>query len=143
MFPYAVQELLTPTTKRRAFFDQVLSRARPPTAGYQAVALLMQRELVHTILTTNFDSLMEEALRSLARHSRSITTINRVKGDAVNFAPYKQNQIVYLHGAVEFYTDRNTIEETERLDSSLVEKARSIISYAPLVVMVTAAPRGA
>lgn len=135
MFPYAVRELLTPTTKRRVFFDTVLSHARAPGAGYRAVARLMQRELLHTVLTTNFDSLMEEALRSLAPHSRSITTINRVKGDAVNFAPYKRNQIVYLHGAVEFYTDKNTIEETERLDTLLVEKVRSIISYAPLIVI--------
>ncbi len=135
MFPYAVEELLTPTTKRRAFFDQVILRARSPGEGYQAVARLMQRELVHTVLTTNFDSLIEESLRSLAPHSRSITTVNRVKGDAVNFAPYKRNQIIYLHGAVEFYTDRNTIEETERLDNSLVDKARSVISYAPLIVI--------
>src|ERR1051326_7298408 len=30
IFPYAVRELLTPTTKRRAFFDAVLSHARGP-----------------------------------------------------------------------------------------------------------------
>ncbi|MDQ3623818.1 MAG: hypothetical protein M3463_15225 [Verrucomicrobiota bacterium] len=135
MFPFAVEELLTPTSKRRAFFDTVLSHARGPAAGYHAVARMMQRELIHTVLTPNFDSLIEDALRSLAPHSRSITIVNRVRGDAVNFAPYKRNQIVYLHGAVEFYTDRNTIEETERLDNDLVEKARSIISYAPLVVI--------
>jgi hypothetical protein len=38
MFPYAVQELLTPTTKRRTFFDHVLGRTRGPAAGYQALA---------------------------------------------------------------------------------------------------------
>ena len=135
MYPYAVRDLLTPTTTRREFFDRTLQRASAPSAGYHALARLMQRELVHTVLTTNFDSLVEEALRSVSAYSRSITTINRVKGDAVNFAPYKHNQIVYLHGAVEFYTDKNTVDETERLDDTLVAKVRSIIAYAPLVVI--------
>lgn len=135
MFPYAVQELLNPSTKRRVFFNRILGNLAKPNVGYQSLARLMQRGLLNTVITTNFDSLIETALRNFPAHSQSITTINKVKGDSVNFAPYQKNQIIYLHGAVEFYTDRNTIEETERLDHLLVEKVRSIISYAPLIVI--------
>jgi len=135
MFPHAVEEILTPSTFRRLFFDQMLSRGRKPSVGYQALAKLMQRQLIHTVLTTNFDSLIEDSVRAIAPHSRSIAVLNKIKGDLVNFNPVNSNQIIYLHGAVEFYTDSNTIEETATLNPEIVERLRALVPYSPLVVV--------
>ncbi len=62
MFPYAVEHLLTPSVVRKMFFSLMMGRATGPTEGHFALADMVQRQLVQTILTPNFDSLIEDAL---------------------------------------------------------------------------------
>lgn len=94
----------------------------------------MVRRLVGTILTTNFDSLMAEALRDQNPKPPAIVEI-KTPDDRVTFGLGNDFQIVYLHGSVEHYRDQNLRQETERLDAKLVQKIRPLLNDAPLVVI--------
>lgn len=135
MFPHAVENLLTPSSVRRAFFQSMMGRAKGPTDGHRALAAIVQRQLVGTILTTNFDPFIEDALKACRPHIKDVVTVNRASGDIAAFSPHNLAQVVYLHGAYEYYRDRNSITETQRLDDDLVHKIRNMVSYAPLVVI--------
>jgi hypothetical protein len=134
-FARAVEHLLVPREFRREFF---LEMTRPPNGlneGYRHLADIMMRGLCHTVLITNFDSLMVEALREKTPHIRHIVEINRVSGDLEQFNIFGRNQVVYVHGAVEFYTDRNVEEETAHLNADLVTRVRPLLNDSPVVVI--------
>jgi hypothetical protein len=135
LFPLAVEHLLTPAANRKDFFASIISRASGPTGGHEALADLVQRQLVQTVLTTNFDSLIEDALRARQPQIRSIVSVNKAVGDMAAFSPYNKAQVIYLHGAFEYYRDRNSIKETQRMENSVVAKVRPLIAYAPLIVI--------
>lgn len=135
LYPEAVEHLLVPREMRRKFFNGVMQQGGAPTAGHKALADLVQRQLVSTILTTNFDGLIERALEDRAPHIRSVVTINKSRGDLVVFKPQNHPQVVYLHGSFDTYCDKNTIDETRELDKRLVQKLRALTPYAPLVVI--------
>jgi hypothetical protein len=135
MFPYAVEHLLTPSSVRKMFFSMMMSRATGPTEGHLALADMVQRQLVQTILTPNFDSLIEDALRMRQPQIKEVVAVNKAAGDIDAFSPHNKAQVVYLHGAYQYYRDRNSIEETKRMDDKVVAKVRHMVAYAPLVVI--------
>ena len=130
-----MEHLLIPREFRREFFLEMI---RPPNGlneGYRYLADIMMRGLCHTVLLTNFDSLMVEALREKTPHIRHIVEVNRVSGDLQQFNIFGRNQVVYLHGAVEFYTDRNVEEETKHLNTNLITRLRALVNDSPIIVI--------
>jgi hypothetical protein len=134
-FPAAVKHLLTPKERRRRFLRDLVVAPNGVSEGYKALSQMMLRRLCWTVLTTNFDCLMAEALRQLGPNVREIVEVNRTLDDLVRFSLFREFQIVYLHGAVEFYRDRNEEEETKRLDDELVRRLRPMLRDAPLIVI--------
>lgn len=130
----AVEHLLRPREFRREFFRRMVVRAPGPGLGYRSLASLCRRGLVRTVLTTNFDTLAEDAFKDEVPHIKEVVAINRSEGDLVQFSPHRRAQIIYLHGAVETYRDQNSEDETQRLYEPLVSKIHEMIQYAPLVV---------
>ena len=59
------------------------------------------RGLVRTVLTTNFDTCLPEALRERQPHIRHINEVNRYVGDYDQFNIYSKCQIIWLHGRAE------------------------------------------
>lgn len=133
-YPFAAHEFLRPQSRRRKFFLDAINMAKGPSQGYRDLADLMRRRLCWTVLTTNFDPLLYQALLPLQARFREIVEINRAEGDLDQFSVYNQSQIVYVHGAVELYRDRNLPEETQRLDTRLVSKLWPLLAEAPLIV---------
>ncbi len=134
-FPLAVQYLLHPREFRREFFREMI---RPPNGiseGYRHLAAIVMRRLCWTILTPNFDSLIVDALRERHVHIPEIVEVNRTADDLVQFNIYNRCQVVYLHGAVEYYRDKNLIDETTRLDEKLIKRLRPLLNDSPLVVV--------
>ncbi len=131
----AVEYLLRPREFRREFFRRMVERAAGPGIGYRSLANLCRRGLLGTILTTNFDTLAEDALKDEVPKIKEVIAINRSEGDLVQFSPYRKAQVIYLHGAVETYRDQNSRHETQRLYEPLVSKIHEMIQYAPLVVL--------
>ena len=124
-----------PREFRRSFFQRVISEHLRPSGGYEALAQLCTRHLVSHFLTTNFDTLLETALRAQAPQIREVTTVNKSPKDFEAFSPHRKAQIIYLHGSVENYSDKSLRAETLNLDSELLRRIHSLIEYSPVVVV--------
>lgn len=134
-FPLAVENLLVPKEFRRKFFEEVIIPPNGINDGYKQLAEIVQRGLCGTILTTNFDHLIADSLRELQPHLRDVIEINKTSDDLVRFNINNRRQIVYTHGSVEYYRDRNLITETQRMDEDLVKKLRPLLASSPLIVV--------
>jgi hypothetical protein len=134
-YPTAVERLLHPQESRREFFLRVLSRAERPSRGYVAMARLVAARAVRHILTVNFDDLVERACNA----ERAVLHVATIESpdDLVQFSldPVVGPQVVYLHGAVARYEDRNLEDETQRLDENIREAVLPLLRDHPLVVV--------
>lgn len=134
LYPLAVEHLLQPQINRKEFFQRVLKPDVPPSEGYQRLARLMARRMVRTVLTTNFDDLVVRTAKETpaVRHIEEIFT----QSDHTLFRTNPPHpQVVYLHGSVNHYTDRNLIKETQELDQRLVTLLQPLLRDHPLVVI--------
>lgn len=132
-FPTAVKELLNPTQFRRDFLKEMIKYQRI-NEGYINLSKIIQRRLCNIILTTNFDSLLIESFRRQSPNFPEILEINKTCDETIAYDPHKC-MIVYLHGAVEYYTDRVLEEETQFLNANLLRRIRGDLSYNPLIVI--------
>ena len=133
-YPTVVEQLLQPRHERRRFFTDLLGDALTPSAGYLALAELVGKGWVRTLLTTNFDDLARDALRT----EPSVVSVQTVSGpeDAQLIStdpPYPQ--LIFLHGRVERYTDLNLVDETQHLERRLVDALVPLLRDHPLVVI--------
>jgi hypothetical protein len=103
--------------------------------GYHDLADLIARRLCWSVLTTNFDALLSEALLPRLPHIRDIVEINRAVGDLDAFSVHNRCQIIYLHGCVELYRDKNLIKDTQEIDSKLAVKVWRLLTESPLIVV--------
>lgn len=132
-FPHAVQSVLTPPERRRRYLVKWTKYQRI-SDGYVALAKMMARRLCWTVLTTNFDTLIIDSLAQQRTQLREVVEVNRTADDLSRFNSHNRCQIVYLHGSVDYYTDCNLIDETQKLDSKLAEKIWPLLAEAPLIV---------
>ena len=134
-YPYIVENILHPQERRRRFFRDILSTSVPMSRGYKHVAELIARKVVRTILTTNFDTILPEACKANRRIHH--TDVIQTKSDYTRLSTAPGNpQIVYLHGSVEHYTDKNSLDEIEGpLDKELVSRLVPLLRDHPLIVI--------
>ena len=132
-YPTLVAKLLTPREARIQLFVERVRAAPKPSEGYVALADLIAKGWFRTILTTNFDDLIEQACRA---NPRALLTTVRSPAEASNIttAP-RYAQLVFLHGTVEHYTDLNLTSETEHLPKELVQAIRPLLRDSPLIVI--------
>ena len=134
-YPDAVENILQPRQTRKDFFLEMLNTPVEPSSGYEHIAELMARKRVHTVLTTNFDTILLNVCTT--NHRPHHVEIIQTPSDYTKLStspPYPQ--VVYLHGSVEHYTDKNTIDEINgQLDAVLVSKLLPLLSDHPLVVI--------
>ena len=130
----AVDAVLRPQSNRKAFFHRILRPHVPISAGYGALARMLARKVVRTVLTTNFDQLLATAARSLPEvHAvEEIKTPDDFK--ILSSAP-EFPQVIYLHGSVDHYTDQNIEEETKQLHPRLIDLLTPLLRDHPLVVV--------
>jgi hypothetical protein len=134
-FPLVVQHLLHPREYRARVLLDLLQPTSGIGSGYKRLAELVMRGLCRTILTTNFDVCLPTALNGLRPHIKHVAEVNRGPGDLREFHLFNRAQIVWLHGKAEQYSDRNRIEEVEKLDPKLVKLLVPLLTASPLVVM--------
>ena len=135
-FPLVVEHLLTPKDyRRRQLLELMQIGASGVSKGYAALTDLVLKGLVRTVLTTNFDPCLPTALSMQRVHLRQICEVNRTPGDLREFDIYSRAQIVWLHGRLESYADRNLIQETKVLDPSLKSALLPLLRFSPLVVV--------
>ena len=134
-YPDAVENILQPRQTRKDFFLKMLNTQVEPSSGYAHIAELMARNRVHTVLTTNFDTILPKVCTT--NHRPHYVEIIQTPSDYTNLSTNPQYpQIVYLHGSVEHYTDKNTLDETnEELNETLVSRLMPLLRDHPLVVI--------
>jgi len=134
-FPEAVEHLLRPAEFRREMLHALVQARSGVNEGYKRLARLMQRGLCRTVLTTNFDRLIHGALHELEPYVRHVVEVNQVPGDIAQFSVLRRYQIVYLHGSVEHYQDKNTRAETQEFNERLAGRLGALIDANPLIVI--------
>jgi len=134
-FPLVVEHLLTPAEfRKRVLLD--LTRARNGISpGYKVLSDFVMRGLVRTMLTTNFDTCLTDALKERQPHIRQIHEVNRNHGDDAEFDVFSKCQIVWLHGRAEQYSDKNLAGEVGTIDLKLISLLRPLLAASPIIVI--------
>lgn len=132
-YPTLVERLLTPREARMQFFVERVRAAPRPSNGYVALADLIAKGWVRTVLTTNFDDLIEQACRA---NPQALVTTIRLPAEAGNISTMPRfAQLVFLHGTVEHYTDLNLTSETQHLSEAVVQALTPLLRDSPIVVI--------
>lgn len=134
-FPLVVEHLLVPAEFRKRVLLDLMRPANGISHGYKTLADFVMRGLIRTMLTTNFDTCLPDALRERQPHIRHIHEVNRGSGDYDQFNIYSKCQIVWLHGRAEQYSDKNSSGEVGTLDPALVSLIRPMLNASPIIVV--------
>ena len=134
-YPNVVEKILRPQDVRKEFFLEIINPKVPPSSGYKHMAELMARKHIRIIFTTNFDTILPNFCQGNRRPH--YVNVIQTSGDYTKFSADPQHpQIIYLHGSVEHYTDKNTLTEiNEKLDPELVSELVRLLRDHPLVVI--------
>ena len=134
VYPVAVDNLLGVKRDRRDFFERLVSPPVPPSRGYRSLAKILHQGWIHTVLTTNFDDCVQRAA-TLENQPHFIARIKTID-DLVMFsgAP-AEPQLLFLHGSIEHYSDKNLAEEVQSLDPRIVERVRPLFRDHPVIVV--------
>lgn len=134
-FPATVEHLLVPAELRKRVLLDIMNPRNGISTGYGTLADLVMRGLVRTVLTTNFDPCLPDALRARHPHIKHVAEVNRGPGDYGEFDVFNKCQIVWLHGKAEQYSDKNSLGEIDSLDDSLIQLLRPLLKASPIIVI--------
>lgn len=134
-FPLVVEHLLVPAEFRKQTILELMRPTAGLSGGYKALADLVMRGLIRTVLTTNFDPCIPDALKERQPHIRHIHEVNRWPGDYDQFNVFSKCQIVWLHGRAEQYSDKNARGEIGVPDLQLVAHLRPLLDSSPIIVI--------
>jgi hypothetical protein len=135
LYPDAIDNLLGVKSDRREFFERLINPPDvPPSRGYVALTQILHQGWISTVITTNFDQCLEKAAIRLNRPHRLISISTPADYVMFNSAP-QDPQLVFLHGSVKHYTDRNLTNEVQSLDAQLVDRLRPILRDHPVIVV--------
>jgi hypothetical protein len=133
-YSIAIKKLLGVRRTRREFFEKLISPGILPKAGYRSLVRILNEGWVSTLLTTNFDHCIEDA-RILENKPHLLVSI-KTPDDLVRFsASPSAPQLIYLHGSVEHYSDKNIDEETASLAPELIDRLVPLLRDHPVVVV--------
>jgi hypothetical protein len=133
-FPVVVEQLLKPAEFRKRVLLDLIRPRNGLSPGYHVLADFVMRGLVRTVLTTNFDTCLLDALKQRYPQIRHVHEVNRSVGDYDQFNVWHRCQVLWLHGRAEHYSDKNAAGETGSLDPKLVALMRPLLG-APIVVI--------
>ena len=133
-YPSAVENILQPREARKEFFLDILNTQVPPSSGYECMAELMARNYIRTVLTTNFDTILLDLCQA-NRRPHHVDVIQTTSDYTKLSTSPQYPQIIYLHGSIENYNDKNSLAETAHLDEDLVSRLVPLLRDHPLIVI--------
>lgn len=133
-YPKVVENLLGVRKQRRDFFERLIAPGIPPKEGYRSLARILNEGWITTVLTTNFDHCLDDA-RILENKPHLLVSI-KTADDLIRFntAP-AEPQLLYLHGSVEHYSDKNLDSEVDALEPNIVQRVAPLLRDHPLLVV--------
>ncbi len=120
----ALLEAALPIDQTRRDFVAGFFSGRSPGPAHVALARLAERGLVRTIVTTNFDHLIEDALTA-----RGLPFVMVSDDAGLETAPHRETAPIFLvkaHGDAGQLTIRNTPQEVETLDPRMTDELKEI-----------------
>jgi hypothetical protein len=133
LYPDAIDNMLGVKSDRREFFEKLINPPEvPPSRGYVALTQILHQGWISTVLTTNFDQCLERAAIQQNRPHRLVSISTPADYVMFNSAPHDP-QLVFLHGSVKHYTDKNLTDEVQSLDPLLVERLRPLLRDHPVI----------
>lgn len=134
LYPEAIDHLLGVRGDRRQFFEKLINPQVPPSKGYVALTQILHQGWISTVLTTNFDECLARAAILHNRPHRLVSISTPADYVMFNSAP-QDPQVVFLHGSVKHYTDKNLTAEVQSLDPELVERVKPLLRDHPVIVV--------
>jgi len=135
LYPDAIDNLLGVKSDRREFFEKLINPPEvPPSRGYVALTQILHQGWISTVLTTNFDQCLERAAIQQNRPHRLVSISTPADYVMFNSSPHDP-QLVFLHGSVKHYTDKNLTDEVQSLDPLLVERLRPLLRDHPVIAV--------
>jgi hypothetical protein len=133
-YSLVLEHLLQPREERKDFLLGITHPDVPASPGYQHLVEFMAQHVVRTVLTTNFDSVLPDLCR--ARNRPHHVEVIKTPDDLTKFSTSPAYpQIIYLHGSVEHYSDKNLIDEVQRLNDDVVTHIFPLLRDHPLIVV--------
>lgn len=135
LYPDAIDNLLGVKSDRRDFFEKLINPPEvPPSRGYVALTQILHQGWISTVLTTNFDQCLERAAIQQNRPHRLVSISTPTDYVMFSSAPHDP-QLIFLHGSVKHYTDKNLTDEVQSLDPLLVERLGPILRDHPIIAV--------
>lgn len=135
LYPDVIDNLLGVKGDRREFFEKLVNPPEVlPSRGYVALTQILHQGWISTVLTTNFDQCLERAAIQQNRPHRMVSISTPADYVMFNSAPHDP-QLVFLHGSVKHYTDKNLTDEVQSLDPLLVERLRPVLRDHPVITV--------
>ncbi len=134
LYPDTIDNLLGVKSDRREFFEKLINPDVPPSRGYVALTQILHQGWISTVLTTNFDQCLERAAILHNRPHRLVSISTPADYVMFNSAPHDP-QVIFLHGSVKHYTDKNLTGEVQKLDTELVERLKPLLRDHPVIVV--------
>lgn len=129
-----IDYLLQPREDRKDFLLNVINPNVPASKGYEQLVDFMAQHIVRTILTTNFDSVLPDLCREHQRPHH--VEIMKTPSDLTKFSTSPvYPQLIYLHGSIEHYSDKNLLNEVQFLDENLITHIFPLLRDHPLIVI--------
>lgn len=114
-----------------AFLESVMSKAEP-SCGYSVLAQILARDKHNIVITTNFDSLTEDALFIYTQKKPLVIGHSALAG-YITANPSRPLVIKIHHDLL--LSPKNTTEETSKLDDNFTKSLKEIFKrYTPLVI---------
>ena len=139
-YPAVLGEIASTADERRAVLAPFFERSEEdfecgrklPSAGHRAIASLARRGLVRIMLTTNFDLLLEEALRDVGLAPVSLSSASSV----AQMEPLHTQRclVVHLHGDYLNPGVRNTEAELAGYEPPLAQLVERVVEEYGLLI---------
>ena len=120
-------------SQRREYIESCITTASP-SWGYIYLVNLIAENVFRTLLTTNFDDLLNEACYMFSGHLRPIVCAHDSSIRSVRVTS-KRPQIVKLHGDFLFDNIKNTTSELESLENNTRGKFKQYAAEYGMIVV--------
>lgn len=126
--------LIGDTPRSRQHYLRRFFEGKKPGVCHQSIAKLIETGHLDIVFTTNFDSLIEDAIRGnsncsapkVAAHSEPVADILLTEPGP---------KVIKLHGDYLFSDIKNTAQETEELTKNMRDKLRNVLAERGLIVL--------
>lgn len=118
--------------ERQKLIEDIIANVTP-SSGYLILANLIRHGIIHTVLTTNFDDLLNDSLLKFCDIKSRIYAHNEI-ADYLIFDKKTPN-IIKLHGDFLYEDIRNILSETQSLGDKLSKNVKELFDLHGLIVI--------